>query len=266
MDSSCEHPRKVFHTTERYYPMGLLAIWFDAYRKRWKMMLFSAISSVLYFILQLEIYNEVVFLILGAIIQALFGSCWRNRKQAKDRRTISSNTQETQKHHYIPQAVLGTVFTAICILILWCQYNYVIVPDVIGADYAYAKSILEEAGLKCNQLSPSFGDVVLIVSEEGVVSRGTYITLTVGRDSDSTGDSDENEDLIGEYEMPDLYLVSEEDAYKYLIVSGYTNVTVLYEYREDIVRGYVVKTVPVAGTAIDLDEEIVLYVSVNKAE
>ena len=66
--------------------------------------------------------------------------------------------------------------------------------------------------------------------------------------------------------MPDMYLLTEDDAYMYLTAKGFNNIEVLTQYRGDIVQGYVIRTEPEANEMLSLEDTITLYVSTNQTE
>ena len=66
--------------------------------------------------------------------------------------------------------------------------------------------------------------------------------------------------------MPDLYMIQEQAAEKYLRNAGFSNVQILPKYTDTTVAGYVLRTEPFAGDPVNFGDMITIYVSINEVE
>lgn len=220
--------------------------------------LYNIKSWCINLVLSISIWNDIILLILAAVFPKICSIFYHN---------VRHNRQnKNNKKSVIPWFIL---FVALCIFFvgyIYIRYAYVKIPDVVGTDHEYAEKQLSDAGLKYNPFYGRDGDVVISISYEEYAKKGTIVELDYGRKTiseDTNNIADDGKDMVS---MPDMYLLTEHDAYMYLTARGFSNIEVLTQYRDDIVQGYVIRTEPEASEMLSLEDTITLYVSINQTE
>lgn len=218
--------------------------------------LYSIWSWCIKAVLSISIWNDIILLILGAVFPKIISIIYHNIKNNKQNRI--------NKKLVMPWFMLLAVLSAFFVGYVYIRYNYVKIPDVVGTDHEYAERQLSDVGLRYSSFYGREGDVVISISDEEYAKKGTSIELIYGRKavSDNITDTDTDE-LVS---MPDLYLLTDYDAYMYLSERGFSNIEILTQYRDDIVQGYVIRTEPEANAMLSLEDKITLYVSINQSE
>ncbi len=209
-------------------------------------------------VLSISIWNDIILLILGAVLPKICSNFYHN---------VRHNRQnKNNKKLVIPWFILFVVLCTFFVGYIYIRYAYVKIPDVVGTDHEYAEKQLSDAGLKYNPFYGRDGDVVISISYEEYAKKGTIVELDYGRKTiseDINNVADDGNDMVS---MPDMYLLTEHDAYMYLSARGFSNIEVLTQYRDDIVQGYVIRTEPEASEMLSLEDTITLYVSINQTE
>lgn len=210
-------------------------------------------------VLSISIWNDIILFVLGVVLPKI-GSNWRLNFQ-------HNRQNRNNKKSVMPWFILLVVLSSFFVGYIYIGYNYVKIPDVVGTDHDYAEKQLSDAGLRYSSFYGRDGDVVVSISGEKYAKKGTSIELVYGRKTVSEDIDDITDaDLEKMVSMPDMYLLTEYDAYMYLTARGFSNIEILTQYRDDIVQGYVIRTEPEAGEMLSLEDTITLYVSINQTE
>lgn len=215
-------------------------------------------SHLIYIAFNLSIVKDIIILLLGAILPSIFKRISENFEY--------NRTNSLEKKPIASWSILLVILVLFLFACIYIGHNYTEIPDIIGTDHEYAERQLSAAGLKYTTFYGRPGDVVLSTGDKTYVKKGTIIEVTYGRTNVSDDTTQTDNDMENTVSMPDLYLVSEHNAYMYLLARGFNNIEVLAQYRDDISQGYVTGTEPEAGEIITFEDTITLYVSTNQIE
>lgn len=167
-------------------------------------------------ILSLSIWNDIILLIYGAILPPIVTNSYQNIQR------IVSNSN--RRNRYIKPLIgwlcLFFLLSSSLVGYIYVEQNYTIIPDIIGTDHEYAERQLSAAGLKYSAFYGRDGDVVLSINGDKFAKKGSNIELVYGRKtikSDNVVDGD-MDSLVS---MPDMYLITEINAYENLTTRGF---------------------------------------------
>ena len=216
-------------------------------------------------------YSDYIYLMLGAIIGILFEHLMK-RKIFYVKNKDSEFNSVVRRVPNILIIIIILLISIFSIVIIEIAQKYTLVPDVVGLTYEEAAAKLHSEGLTCSENYGRYGDVVTAVSPvEKYVRSGSMINLTLGRLTGAELDSEDgvrlDSDTNNVYDaiMPDVYMIQEQTALKYLKTFGFENVEILPQYTDTTVASYVLRSEPFAGEPINYTDSITLYVSVNEA-
>ena len=223
-------------------------------------------------ILHISKFNDWICFILGGSIGFLLERCvkvktFHETNEIGKRRTV---TRKVPNFFIIGVLLLIAVFSLALIII---PLYYTTVPNVIGLPYEEAAARLHSAGLSCSDNYGRYGDVVTSVSPtDEYIKSGSMIDLSLGRllvseqEGESQSGVDGESNVAYDTAMPDLYMIQEQAAEKYLRNAGFSNVQILPKYTDTTVAGYVLRTEPFAGDPVNFGDMITIYVSINEVE
>lgn len=208
-------------------------------------------------------YDEVVYLLLGALLGLFIERCVKKTQLA------GGKTKKKLSGGFI---IATATVLAVSSWLVWVNNNYTLVPDIIGLTYNEAAAKLHAVGLSCSEDISRYGEVVIGVSPDAdYVQSGSSIKLEFAKSptDDATSENDISETIaepVVTYEtvMPDVYMVQEQAALKYLITAGFENVEILPQYSDATAAGYVLRSEPFAEEPMNYSDRITLYVSVNE--
>ena len=223
-------------------------------------------------ILHISKFNDWICFVLGGLIGFFLERCVKVKTFHENnvfgkQRTV---TRKVPNFFSISMLLLIPVFSLALIII---PLYYTTVPDVIGLSYEEAAARIHSSGLSCSDNYGRYGDVVTSVSPtDEYVRSGSMIDLSLGRllSAEQGGESqsrvDDESSVSHDTTMPDLYMIQEQAAEKYLRNAGFSNVQILPKYTDTTIAGYVLRTEPFAGDPVNFDDLITLYVSINEVE
>lgn len=226
--------------------------------------------DIIKIMLEIGNYSEYFCLFFGVIIGILF----EHILKVKTFHVRNKNGELHEIRRKVPNVLSISMLLVIGIFpfaMIKIPQDYTTIPNVISLSYEEAAAKLHSAGLSCSDNYGRYGDVVTSVSPaDEYVRAGSMIDLTLGRiavsehDAVSELEADGESDIIYDTVMPDLYMIQEQAAEKYLRNAGFYNVEILPQYTDTTVAGYVLRTEPFADDPVNYEDTITLYVSVNE--
>ncbi len=186
----------------------------------------------------------------------------RERMAERERARAKRESAESRKF------IIGGVLTGVAIVVVitvivafligGASSNDVVMPKLVDLTQELAEKAAKENGIFLDiesvQSDALKGVVVGQEIEEGEkISRGDTVKIQV-----SMGN--------GEVELPDVVGSTMDEAQKTLKEAGITNVNFSLQQSPNIPSGTVISTKPDAGTMINADDEVVLFVSISDKE